>query len=61
MTDTITEARSPIYTTPGDSPAVREQVYYGWEKPLALAQGGPLIFGKYEAYGWWSEAAAALV
>jgi len=37
--------------------AVREQIYYGWEKP----QAGELIAGKYERDGWWSEAAAALV
>ena len=37
--------------------AVREQIYYGWEKPLA----GALIAGKYERDGWWSEAAAELV
>jgi hypothetical protein len=41
--------------------ALREQVYFGWEQPLARARGGPLIFGKYEAWGWWSDAAAALV
>lgn len=37
--------------------AVREQIYYGWEKP----QAGELIAGKYEHDGWWSEAAAELV
>ncbi len=37
--------------------AVREQIYYGWEKP----QAGELIAGKYERDGWWSEAAAELV
>jgi hypothetical protein len=41
--------------------ALREQVYFGWEQPLARARGAQLIFGKYEADGWWSEAAAALV
>jgi hypothetical protein len=41
--------------------ALREQVYFGWEQPLARARGARLIFGKYEADGWWSEAAAALV
>jgi hypothetical protein len=37
--------------------AIREQIYYGWEKPLA---GAPFA-GKYERDGWWSEAAAELV
>jgi hypothetical protein len=37
--------------------AVREQIYYGWEKP----QAGVLIAGKYERDRWWSEAAAELV
>lgn len=37
--------------------AVREQIYYGWEKPRA----GTLIAGKYELDGYWSEAAAKLV
>jgi hypothetical protein len=41
--------------------ALREQVYYGWEQPLARARGAQRIFGKYETNGWWSEAAAALV
>lgn len=41
--------------------ALREQVYFGWEQPMARGRGGPLIFGKYEAWGWWSDAAAALV
>ncbi len=41
--------------------ALREQVYFGWELPLARARGAQLVFGKYEADGWWSEAAAALV
>jgi hypothetical protein len=41
--------------------ALREQVYFGWEQPMARARGAQLIFGKYEADGWWSEAAAALV
>jgi len=41
--------------------ALREQVYFGWEQPMARARGAQLVFGKYEADGWWSEAAAALV
>jgi hypothetical protein len=41
--------------------AVREQIYYGWELPLARAGGVGLLFGKYERDGWWSEAAAELV
>lgn len=41
--------------------AVREQIYYGWEHPLARAEGRVLLFGKYERDGWWSEAAANLV
>jgi hypothetical protein len=41
--------------------AVREQVYFGWEQPLARAGGRMPLFGKYERDGWWSEAAAGLV
>jgi len=41
--------------------ALREQVYFGWEQPMARARGAQLVFGKYEADGWWSKAAAALV
>lgn len=37
--------------------AVREQIYYGWEKPQAAL----LIAGKYERDGYWSKAAAELV
>ncbi len=38
--------------------AVREQIYYGWEKQVSA---GALIAGKYERDGWWSHAAAELV
>jgi hypothetical protein len=41
--------------------AIREQVYFGWEHPLARAGGRLPLFGKYERDGWWSEAAAELV
>ena len=41
--------------------AIREQIYYGYELPLARARGDRLLFGKYEVDGWWSEAAAELV
>lgn len=41
--------------------AVREQIYYGWERPLAAARGAVYIAGKYEVDGWWSVSAAALV
>ncbi|MDQ6803711.1 MAG: hypothetical protein M3065_01815 [Actinomycetota bacterium] len=41
--------------------AVREQIYYGWEQPLARASHARLLFGKYERDGWWSTAAAELV
>ena len=37
--------------------AVREQIYFGWEKP----RSGATVGGKYECDGWWSEAAAELV
>jgi len=41
--------------------AVREQIYYGWERPLVTAHGVKCIAGKYEVDGWWSMGAAALV
>lgn len=41
--------------------AVREQIYYGWERPLAAARSLRYVAGKYEVDGWWSVAAAALV
>ena len=43
------------------SVAIREQIYFGWEYPLARAGGSALLFSKYERDGWWSEAAAELV
>jgi hypothetical protein len=41
--------------------AVREQIYFEWEYPLARAEGRMPLFGKYERDGWWSEDAAKLV
>ena len=41
--------------------SVREQIYYGWELPLARAVGHRLLHGKYEIDGWWSIGAADLV
>jgi len=41
--------------------AVREQIYYEWERRLATARGAVYIAGKYEVDGWWSVDAAALV
>jgi hypothetical protein len=41
--------------------AIREQIYYGWERPLAQALGARCLAGKYEVDGWWSVAAADLV
>ena len=41
--------------------AIREQIYYGYEAPVARARGDRLLFGKYEIDSWWSEAAAELV
>jgi hypothetical protein len=41
--------------------AIREQIYFGWEFPLARTKGRMPPFGKYERDGWWSEVAAALV
>lgn len=41
--------------------AVREQIYYGWERPLASARGAKCLNGKYEVDGWWSVNAADLV
>ena len=41
--------------------AVREQIYFGWEHPLAHAEGKVLLFDKYERDSWWSKAAAELV
>jgi len=41
--------------------AVREQIYYGWERPLAAARGVAYVASKYEVDGWWSLGAAALV
>ncbi|MGQ0631582.1 MAG: hypothetical protein ACT4P1_11100 [Sporichthyaceae bacterium] len=43
------------------SVAVREQIYYGWERPLAAARGAAYVASKYEVDGWWSVAAAELV
>lgn len=41
--------------------AVREQIYFGWERPMAASRGITYIAGKYEVEGWWSVAAAELV
>lgn len=41
--------------------AVREQIYYGYEVPVARARGNRVLFGRYELDGWWSVAAAELV
>ena len=41
--------------------AVREQIYFGWERPMAAARGGGYVASKYEVDGWWSVAAAELV
>lgn len=41
--------------------AVREQIYYGWERPMAVARGVTYVASKYEVDGWWSIAAAELV
>lgn len=41
--------------------AIREQIYFGWERPMASARGVTYIHGKYEVEGWWSVAAARLV
>lgn len=41
--------------------AIREQIYYGWERPLAQALEARCLEGKYEVDGWWSVAAAELV
>jgi hypothetical protein len=41
--------------------AVREQIYYGWERPLAAMREVAYVAGKYEVDGWWSVDAAALV
>jgi hypothetical protein len=38
--------------------AVREQIYYGWERPLAAARGVAYVASKYEVDGWWSLSAA---
>lgn len=41
--------------------AVREQIYHGFERPLARARGGPRLWGKYEQDRAWSVAAVDLV
>lgn len=41
--------------------AIREQIYYGYEVPLARARGGPRWWGKYEEDRPWSDEAASLV
>jgi hypothetical protein len=41
--------------------AVREQIYYGWERPLAAARRAAYVASKYEVDGWWSVRAAELV
>ncbi len=41
--------------------AIREQVYHGYEQPLARARGGVRLWGKYEHDRPWSIGAAELV
>lgn len=41
--------------------AVREQIYFGWERPMAAARGARYVASKYEVDGWWSVGAARLV
>lgn len=40
--------------------AVREQIYFGYEKPMAKARGALTVWGKYECDRPWSVAAAEL-
>lgn len=39
--------------------AIREQIYHGYELPLARARGGARVWGKYEEDRPWTHEAAA--
>lgn len=41
--------------------AIREQIYHGYEMPMARARGGRRLWGKYEEDRPWSVEASSLV